>query len=307
MNKFPVVAVIGSGSLGIMYGSFFEDHLPKENFYFAEDAVHLAKHRKQSFSLNGKTCHFVFKTPEEISAPPDLIMVAVKASGLPSATETVKAIAGEDTVIISVLNGISSEEYIESHIDKGTVIPCIAQKMDALNQNGAVISGCFGELCIGISKKESHKQKALEKLVRIFDDLEMPYVLEDDIQRRMWCKWMLNVGVNQVLMVEDGIFADIQKEGEKRNRMIGAMREVLALAQAEGIGMTEEDFETYLSIIDHLNPSGMPSMRQDRLAKRKSEVDFFAGTVLSRSKKQGLSAPVNQSLYDEVQKIESLY
>ena len=114
-------------------------------------------------------------------------MVAVKASGLPSATETVKAIAGEDTVIISVLNGISSEEYIESHIDKGTVIPCIAQKMDALNQNGAVISGCFGELCIGISKKESHKQKALEKLVRIFDDLEMPYVLEDDIQRRMWC------------------------------------------------------------------------------------------------------------------------
>ena len=307
MNEFPVVTVIGSGSLGIMYGSFFEDHLPKENFYFAEDALHLAKHRDQSYSLNGKECHFVFKTPEEIHSAPDLIMVAVKASGLPSATETVKAIAGEDTVIISVLNGISSEEYIESHIDKGTVIPCIAQKMDALNKNGAVTSGCFGELCIGIPKNESYKQKALDKLIKIFDDMKMPYVLEDDIQRRMWCKWMLNVGVNQVLMVEDGIFADIQKAGKKRERMIAAMREVLQLAQAEGIGMTEGDFETYLSIIDHLNPTGMPSMRQDRLAKRKSEVEFFAGTVIRRSEKQGLRAPVNQSLYEEVKKIESLY
>lgn len=137
--------------------------------------------------------------------------------------------------------------------------------------------------------------------------MKMPYVLEDDIQRRMWCKWMLNVGVNQVLMVEDGIFADIQKAGKKRERMIAAMREVLQLAQAEGIGMTEGDFETYLSIIDHLNPTGMPSMRQDRLAKRKSEVEFFAGTVIRRSEKQGLNVPVNQSLYDEVKKIESLY
>jgi 2-dehydropantoate 2-reductase len=62
-----------------------------------------------------------------------------------------------------------------------------------------------------------------------------------------------------------------------------------------------------LAIIDGLTPLGMPSMRQDGLAKRPSEVELFAGTILKKAKKYGLPAPTNQYLYDQVQAIEATY
>ena len=85
------------------------------------------------------------------------------------------------------------------------------------------------------------------------------------------------------------------------------MREVLLLSQKEGTGLTEQDFKDYLQIIDELNPEGMPSMRQDRLAKRKTEVDFFAGTVISKAEKYGLEVPVNRMLLEKIRAFEREY
>lgn len=83
----------------------------------------------------------------------------------------------------------------------------------------------------------------------------------------MWCKWMLNVGVNQTLAVYNDVFRRVHQEGEARETLKAAMREVLALSQKEGTGLTEQDFRDYLQIIDELNPDGMPSMRQDQAGK----------------------------------------
>lgn len=85
------------------------------------------------------------------------------------------------------------------------------------------------------------------------------------------------------------------------------MREVLALSQKEGTGLTNKDFRDYLQIIDELNPDGMPSMRQDRLAKRLTEVDLFAGTVIRKAEKYGLPVPVNRRLYAEIKSFEDSY
>ena len=135
----------------------------------------------------------------------------------------------------------------------------------------------------------------------------MPYVVDENILHRMWCKWMLNVGVNQTLAVYNDVFRRVHQEGEARETLKAAMREVLALSQKEGTGLTEQDFRDYLQIIDELNPDGMPSMRQDRLAKRLIEVDFFAGTVIQKAEKHALPVPVNRKLYDEIKSFEARY
>lgn len=50
--------------------------------------------------------------------------------------------------------------------------------------------------------------------------------------------------------------------------MKSAMREALVLANAENVNVTEKDLKYYVDLIDTLNPNGMPSMRQDGLAKK---------------------------------------
>lgn len=48
-------------------------------------------------------------------------------------------------------------------------------------------------------------------------------------------------------------------------------------------------------------------MAQDRKAKRYSEVEMFAGTVIELAAKHGIDVPVNKFLYNEMKKIESEY
>ena len=82
---------------------------------------------------------------------------------------------------------------------------------------------------------------------------------------------MLNVGVNQVVMVCEGAYGTIQAPGKPREMMIAAMREVLELSRYEGVRITEDDLHFYVDLMNTMSPQGMPSMRQDGLAHRRSE------------------------------------
>jgi 2-dehydropantoate 2-reductase len=85
------------------------------------------------------------------------------------------------------------------------------------------------------------------------------------------------------------------------------MREVILLAEKENIPITEKDLEEYVCLIDTLDPNGMPSMRQDVLEKRKTEVELFSGTVIKLGKKHGVPTPVNQRIYEKIRSMEEEY
>ncbi len=89
--------------------------------------------------------------------------------------------------------------------------------------------------------------------------------------------------------------------------MIGAMEEVLKVANAEGIPLNEEDITYWINIIDGLNPDSMPSMAQDIKAKRYSEVALFSGTIIKLAAKNHIDVPVNQSFYNRITDIEKTY
>ena len=136
----------------------------------------------------------------------------------------------------------------------------------------------------------------------------MPYTLEDDILKRMWGKFMLNVGVNQTCHAYETTYSGVLTEGSEENRIFtGAMDEVIQLSQAVGINLSQEDAEYYKKIIATLKPDGVPSMRQDGIAKRKTEVEMFSGIVRKLAKKHGIATPVNDLLYDKIKKIEEAY
>ena len=71
--------------------------------------------------------------------------------------------------------------------------------------------------------------------------------------------------------------------------------------------VSDDDLKGYVRLIDGLDPEGMPSMRQDGLAHRRSEVALFAGTVLNKAEKLGLDVPVNRELFRRITEMEKAY
>ena len=177
--------------------------------------------------------------------------------------------------------------------------------MAARRTGTAVICKNQGTLCVGVPKSHPERAEALAALEAFLADCGINYQHEDDIERRIWCKWMFNIGINQVVAVVEGTFASIQHPGPARERYIAAMQEVVDLAARLNVDVTNRDLEEYVRLGDTLDPEGMPSLRQDTAAHRPTEVEFFSGTLIEKARKVGLAVPVNESLYREIKAIEA--
>ena len=311
MKEIKSTAIIGMGALGMLYADKILAACEADHSYavtFAAESDRVARYKTMAFTVNGQPRQFPV-TDCTACEPADLVIVAVKYNALSSALDTMARCIGPDTTIISVMNGITSEEIIGERYGSDKVIPCIAQGMDAVKFGGDLTYSKPGELRIGIKKAYAGttSQSRLAALTRFLDHCGIAYTVEDDILYRLWGKFMLNVGINQTCMAFETNYGGALAPGKTFDTMVGAMREVIALANAEGILLTEADLDSYVELIRTLSPEGMPSMRQDAISHRLSEVEMFAGTVRSLAAKHSLPVPVNDWLYKKIKELEAAY
>ena len=255
--------------------------------------------------FNGQLQDFNYTDAAAVTEPVDLLLFAVKFGGLESTIETCRHLVGPDTTLVSVLNGISSEQILGAAFSPEQVVWCVAQRMSALKEGNHVTVSPLGELAIGVpaGQDDSH----LRRLTAFFDSIAFPYSLPADIATHMWSKLLCNTGCNQAAMLYQCGYGGLQVPGEARDTMLGAMREVVTVANAEGVPLSEKDIDSWLAIIDTFPADGEPSMRQDGKAHRKSELELFAGTVRRLAQKHGIAVPVNDRIYEQVQAMEAAY
>lgn len=304
--EIKTVSLIGLGAIGILYAHQLSKALGKENLRIVADRGRIGRYQKDGVFINGERCDFNYIPSDEKSAPADLILIAVKYNGLDDAVKAIENQVGPDTIILSLLNGISSEAHISRAYGAEKVLPCIVYGMDAVKtgtemtyQNKGFIS--FGDFAPGtVSEK-------VRTVGAFFERTGIPYEISEDMRKKQWSKFMLNAGCNQATAVYLCNYAGIQKDGPYRALMISAMEEVAGLAEKEGVTLTREDIGYWCGIIDGLTPGAKPSMQQDVEAGRYSEVDMFGGTILELAEKHGVEVPVNKMLYEKIKEIESTY
>lgn len=304
--KIEKVSIIGLGALGIMYAHHLSQKLSKTHLRIIADEHRIQKYKKNGVYCNGERCDFHYLIPEEKVEPADLLIFTVKFDGLQEAIESARGHVGENTIIISALNGIISEVMIGEAYGFDKVLYCVAQGMDAVKVGNQLTYDHKGILVFGDKEPGiiSEKTKALSEF---FYAVELPHQVDTDMTHRLWGKFMLNVGVNQTVAVYKTNYGGILREGEARETMIAAMREVIQISEKEGVHLSEKDLQYWLDVLSTLSHEGKPSMAQDVDAKRPSEVELFSGTVLKLGKKHGIETPVNKMLYEKIKEIESEY
>lgn len=289
--KIQTIDIIGLGALGVMYADFFTKKLGKEKVRVLADKERVRRYLTEPVTFNGEVCDFNYCDAAQESRTAELILYTVKYGALEDAMKETAHLVGENTILISALNGIRSEEDLAERFGKEKVVHCIAQKMAAMKEKNAAVCTDRGELALGILDGE--KEENLKAVTDFFDETGFAYSCPEDMKHAMWGKLLCNVGVNQTLALCGGTYRMVQQEGEAREMMKAAMRETILTANAEGVDLSERDLEEWVAVIDTLNPDGEPSMRQDSKAGRRTEVALFAGTVCELGRKHGIATPVN--------------
>ncbi len=296
------VSIIGLGALGIMYGNFIAEKVSEGALRIVADSKRIQKYREQGIYCNGKYCDFNYINSEEEDSA-DLLIFTVKFGQLEEAMKAAAHQVGQNTIIISALNGINSEEYLAEAFGKDRVLLCTVQGMDAVKEGNQMIYHNLGNVSIGTWDGKASDN--LETVTSFFDQIGLPYNMPTDMQRQLWNKLLCNVGVNQAAAVYHTNYGGLQRDGEPREVMLKAMKEVIAVAKAMNISLTKADIDTWIIIINSLNPEGKPSMCQDIEAHRPTEVELFAGTIIRLGKQYKIPTPVNDILYGRIKEMEA--
>ena len=297
------VAIIGAGALGAAYGSILYEMDPRGVCFIASGARH-DKLKRDGVVVNGKPYGIAVMSPEE-ATPADLLIVAVKHHHLDQAIGEMKKAVGPATTILSVMNGIDSEERIGAVYGKDKVVYGLTLGIDAVREGNSVNYKNQGRIFFGEAKNPEMTDR-VRRIKELFDRAGIAYVIPPDMIRSLWFKYMVNVGVNQTSAVLRANYGTLKTSPEARDLMDSAMREVIAIARAMQVDLSEKDIEEWYKVLEGLNPAGKTSMFQDVEAGRKTEVEMFAGTVIELGKRCGVATPVNQRLFDELRRIEAL-
>lgn len=295
------IAIIGAGALGAVYGSILYEMDHGCVCFIASRGRH-QRLQNDGIVVNGRHYPIAVTTPEDASHA-DLLIVAVKHHHLDEAIAEMKNAVGPETTILSVMNGIDSEERIAAEYGMDKVIYGLALGIDAVREGSAVTYQNQGRILFGESKNAELTER-VKRIRDLFTRAGIAHVIPPDMVRSLWFKYMINVGANQVSAVLGANYGALRSSSEARELMDSAMREVIAIARVEHVDLREGDIEEWYKVLETLNPAGKTSMLQDVEALRKTEVEMLAGKVIELGRLHGIPTPVNRKLFDELLRIE---
>ena len=294
------VAVLGAGAVGsyVIWGLSARRDI---ELGVVADGPRGERLVKEGCAINGKVYRPAVWTPQE-AHDADLLIVCLKYGALPGALDSIKAVTGPRTTIMSLMNGVDSEEIIAGAVDSKQILPALIKIASRHEGNGVrfnpekTIGIVFGE---AQAPFESERVLAIEALMRSAD-IHIRHT--DCINEEIWCKFRLNVCNNLPQAVIGAGLGCYQDSEHMRAIKEGLRRELEAVAAAKGIDMSKCPASSGRG--SAVPPSVRYSTLQDLDAGRHTEIDMFSGALMAMGKELGIPTPYNEYTYHIIKALE---
>jgi len=302
MRPIKRVAILGAGAMGAYFASCFFA-APGFTTALIAEGSRAQKLLRDGLVINGKQLNIPVANPGEVNEPFDLIIVALKHHQLAQALTTLHSLVGENTLFVSVMNGLESETIIASEFGWDHVLYAISVGIDAVREGNRITYTKAGKHIFGEAENNSPSSKVM-RVQQAFTAAGIQFETPEDMLRMLWWKFMINVGVNQASAVLHARYGVFHTNPDARELMEALMQEVVLLAQASGIDLTRQDVLDWYPVLNTLSAEGKTSMLQDLEAGRQTEVDVFGGKVIELGKTYNIPTPVNQTIVQIIKVME---
>lgn len=290
-QQIKTVAVLGAGAVGAY---FLWGLAPKlgENLWTVADGQRAQRLKAEGIIVNGERLRLNVRTPAEAHGA-DLLLVATKYGGLQQGLEDIAAVVGENTTVISLLNGVDSEELIAARIGAEHLLYSMIKisserKGSSINFDPAVTLGvCYGEPG---AVKDTPRMRAV---ARLFEGTEIHYRPSDRIFYEVWMKYAVNVRYNLVQAVL-GVGVGAYMDSPHAEALSAALaEEVIAVAAARGIDISDARADQTLL---RSRKAARYSTLQDLDAGRHTEIEMLAGAMVRMGQELGVPVPYSRAM-----------
>ena len=239
------------------------------------------------------------------AGPADILVVAVKATALPSACETAASLIGSDTIIVPMLNGVpwwfvdgtqlrsvDPDGRIAATLPTSQIIGCVVHA-SCSRSGGSIVVKHADKLIIGEPDGESTKR--LSRLFAVCERAGLRPDVTGDVRRAIWYKLWGNATINPLSALTRATCDKILTDHGCRQWMLAGMAELANVGSAVGCPISESG-EDRMAITARLG-AFKTSMLQDVEAGRPIELEALLGAPLELARKHGIETPALNKLY----------
>lgn len=304
MREIKTVALIGLGAIGCSLARELCQTVGFENFRVIAGGTRRERLEREGVVINGQICRFQIVSPDTVTEPADLVLVTVKFGALPQAIQDIRNQVGAQTTIISFLNGISSDEMLAEVYGWQRVLYGLVRRAVLMEGNVCTYAPEKGTYYFGEAKNPTVSDR-VQPVCDLFARAGLRYQVPVDMVRDIWLKYMGNISENQSAAILGIPYAAWYADGNDANWIReAACREVIAVANAVGIDLNENDLVQQRALAKCVPAWGKPSTLQDLEAGRPTEVEMLAGTLCRLGQAHGVPTPINDLFYHMIRVLE---
>jgi 2-dehydropantoate 2-reductase len=295
------ILVVGAGATGGFYGARLLE--AGRDVHFLVRPARAAALRENGLQLvspqGDATLHPPVWTAPEISAPFDLVVLAVKAYGLEQAIEDLAPAVGPATLIVPILNGIRHIDLLAARFGQPAVLGGVSQVAATVDESGRIVQlNALQKLAYGQRQAAGPADPArLYAVHAALGGAAFEARLAQEIDREMWEKWVFLTTLGGINCLMRGTIGEIVAApgGAALARQLLAECEAVAAASGQKLASAYVD-----GVARMITTPGSPqasSMFRDLQRGLDVEADHIVGDMLRRAQSFGLAAPLLAAAY----------
>lgn len=293
------IAIIGAGAMGCLYGAKLST-VPDNQVFLLDiwkEHVDAINNGGIYMEENGELLrynHLTAATDATGVGIVDLAIIFVKSTLTEQAVEANKAVFGNDTIAITLQNGIGNIESIGSLIGTDNVMAGTTAHGATMLGPGKMRHAGVGKTIIG--ELSGVRTKRINKIAELFSTAGLEVEVSENVLGLVWDKLLVNVGINALTGITKLTNGELLQYPEIEEILEEAVKEGIAVAKAKGIVLGFTDPVEHTKEVCKATAANKSSMLQDVLKHKPTEIEMINGAVVREGKSAGLATPVNQVL-----------
>ncbi|MBT6273808.1 MAG: 2-dehydropantoate 2-reductase [Chromatiales bacterium] len=237
--------------------------------------------------------------PEKMRRGTELVVLQTKSFQSGAAMATVSDALDETTYVLTIQNGLGNAEAIAPYVPLDRVLIGVTIMPVDFIEPGCVAAAGHGATHFGGALQNGHAPTSDPMHARVLDtftaaSLEMH--LDADIERRVWSKVAFNAGMNALSALSHGTPGSIEDAPGAKQLARDVAAETGAVGAACGVSIDLAQVYKTIDFACAEHGDHKPSMLQDLLRRRRTEVDALNGALVERGRLHGVPTPLNETL-----------
>jgi 2-dehydropantoate 2-reductase len=301
------IGIVGSGSMGSVYGALLAD-AGNELWLFDRWREHVEAMRAHGLRCTGasgdRTVPVNATTEAAEAGVCDLVIVATKVMDIETGVRAAKPMIGPETLVLTIQNGLGNVERIQRVLSPENLLFGIAGGFGAemigpghVHHNGMEAIN-LAELKGGITPR-------LERVAEVWRQAGFKVATFEDLWPVVWSKLIANVAFSATCAATGMRVGQARANEWAWGIAKACINEAVAVAAAKRIRLAYDDPVQWVSDFAGKIPNARPSMYQDLLAGRRSEIDSIQGGVVAEGAKLGVPTPTCAFMVQLIKSLEA--